>query len=286
MTARHYIGLSRLAAADNAPDVARGVLEDGLKRFENDSGMLLATAQLAFADRDIEAASKYAQAALQAAPGNAEAMVLRGDIALIDQRFGDAQARYADALELGAGEGAVIGQYRAARLAAESSPERYLSRWLNRFPDSPRIQAVLAQHYQTAGDAAKAETVYRDIIATQPDNAIALNNLAWLLYEAGSDEAGALARRAVKLAPESAPVLDTYGVILLANGEYAEALKMLAKASELATDNAEIRYHLARAQAANSDVAGARENLRTVITTAADDKLRTDAESLLVSLED
>lgn len=53
------------------------------------------------------------------------------------------------------------------------------------------------------GDRAKAEGLYRKALAAAPGDAVALNNLAWLLYSEGRglDEAESLAARAVGLAP-------------------------------------------------------------------------------------
>lgn len=57
----------------------------------------------------------------------------------------------------------------------------------------------------------EAESAYRTVISTVPDNAEAYNNLAWLLYtrEKNLDEAETLAARAVEMAPGRAEFADT-----------------------------------------------------------------------------
>lgn len=66
----------------------------------------------------------------------------------------------------------------------------------------------------------EAERHYRRAIGELPDDPRPLNNLAWMLLERGRrlDEAEALARRAVALAPfwDAAPFRDTLEAILAA----------------------------------------------------------------------
>ncbi len=65
-----------------------------------------------------------------------------------------------------------------------------------------------------------AEGEYRTALKALPDNPEALNNLAWLLHERGknTDEAEALAARAVELAPARPAFLDTLRAIRAARG--------------------------------------------------------------------
>src|SRR5262249_45357133 len=65
-------------------------------------------------------------------------------------------------------------------------------------PDSVRAWVDLGNVLADRGRPPEAEDAYRRALALDPDDADALNNLAWLLHEAGSrpDEAEALAVRA------------------------------------------------------------------------------------------
>jgi tetratricopeptide (TPR) repeat protein len=91
---------------------------------------------------------------------------------------------------------------------------------------------VLATIDETRGDTQSAEQRYRNVLTMQPNHALALNNLAYLLWQQdeASEEAVSLARRAVDLMPESPDLLDTLGVVLLAVGKPAEAETHLRKA--------------------------------------------------------
>src|SRR5690606_36470636 len=106
---------------------------------------------------------------------------------------------------------------------------------------------------------------YRTIIERDPNNVVALNNAAWLGQELGVEEALELARRGLQLAPNSAPVLDTYGWILTERDQAPEGLVHLGRAAQLAPQAAEIRYHLAVAQARTGDRAAARQTLQALL---------------------
>ena len=91
---------------------------------------------------------------------------------------------------------------------------------------------VRATIEETRGNPQEAEQRYRNVIAARPDHALAMNNLAHLLWRQNSSnpEALALARRAVELMPGSPDLLDTLGMVLLSTGQSAEAETHLRKA--------------------------------------------------------
>ena len=98
-----------------------------------------------------------------------------------------------------------------------------------------------AAAYQEAGKHEKAMEAYEKIIQEDQDQAVALNNLAWLLVTVPDEslrdkERGLrLAKRAVAL--ERSPVfLDTLAEAYFANGKVSEAVKTIKEALSLATE--------------------------------------------------
>jgi Flp pilus assembly protein TadD len=94
-----------------------------------------------------------------------------------------------------------------------------------------------------------AEASYRKALDLDPADAVAANNLAWLLgvREKKPKDAMSWANKAVTANPKNANFLDTQGWLLRANGDGAAALPALRKAATLAPQNPLILYHLGTA---------------------------------------
>ena len=92
--------------------------------------------------------------------------------------------------------------------------------------DIPLARLFLGNVYFLQNSYASAEKQYRRAIRELPENPRPYNNLAWLYYMQGIklNEAEALARRAVKLAPEGegTAYYDTLGHILRAKARELE----------------------------------------------------------------
>ncbi|MEE9129909.1 MAG: hypothetical protein V3T84_07805 [Phycisphaerales bacterium] len=85
-------------------------------------------------------------------------------------------------------------------------------------------------------DWTAAEQLYRRVISDQPDNAAALNNLAFVIAQSRARLSKALpyVKRAAALQPEQPDILDTYATVLHGLGRLDEAHDALTKAWRLA----------------------------------------------------
>lgn len=107
----------------------------------------------------------------------------------------------------------------------------------------------LANVLMLRGEYGPSIGMYERVLRVQPDNVVALNNLAMAYVEKGKDPRKALqyALQAYVLLPDSVDVLDTVGTALLANGRAEEAVRAYVRALELMPDNPTLRYRLAEA---------------------------------------
>jgi tetratricopeptide (TPR) repeat protein len=100
------------------------------------------------------------------------------------------------------------------------------------------LSFALGAAYEQAGRVDDAVATFEEIIAHDPEHAQSLNYLGYMLAERGErlDYAKELIERAVRLAPDNAAYLDSYGWVCYRLGDYREALKYLQKAVELDID--------------------------------------------------
>jgi uncharacterized protein (TIGR03790 family) len=152
--------------------------------------------------------------------------------------FKDVPQEALDAL-LAADAREIVGDIAGARAALEQTTALA--------PKAVAAQLKLAMVYGKLQEHRKAVERYRIVIEAQPQNPMALNNLAYALgvHLKTPEEALPFARRALALAPESSVVLDTVGWIEYLSGNTATAAKLLSDASRRNPDNAEIRLHTA-----------------------------------------
>jgi tetratricopeptide (TPR) repeat protein len=133
----------------------------------------------------------------------------------------------------------------------------------------PIVSLWLGQVEEMKRNPSAAIAHYRKVIEANENNAVALNNLAYLLAEHTnqSDEALKHAQKAKELAPENPDYEDTLGWVLYRKGLYDLAVKHLESAA--AKKNAAVlKYHLAMAYAK----AGNQQRARTTL----EDALRVD----------
>ncbi len=132
-----------------------------------------------------------------------------------------------------------------------------------------QADSILAQARQDkkAKDYAKATADLRHALTVAPDLPEGNNNLAWLLLTGPPDlrdpkEALPLARKAVEKAPEQSLYLNTLGVALYRNSQYADAVPVLEKslkASNGATDAFDL-FFLAMCRHRRGDAGRAKED--------------------------
>ena len=112
-----------------------------------------------------------------------------------------------------------------------------------RSPEKPDVQKEIqaAEMFQRAGQAADAVRCYRKALEGNPNNAEALNNLAWILTTASDpqlrDGAGAvqLASRAVRTTQSRRPIMiGTLAAAFAESGDFSNAVVTAEIARELA----------------------------------------------------
>ena len=159
-----------------------------------------------------------------------------------------------------------------------------MQEWLKTHPQDLVVRLQLANNYMTLNKKEEARAAYAHILELYPDNLIALNNLAWLSRNQDLDQAISHAKHAYQLAPKDPNVLDTYGMLLLKNGEVSRGHRMILKAAESMPEDQVIQLHLGHALVQQERYTEAQKVLNTLIMKAPDSGTASDARKLLESI--
>jgi cytochrome c-type biogenesis protein CcmH/NrfG len=149
-------------------------------------------------------------------------------------------------------------------------------------PDNKLVKKQYAILLLGFGELAKAKAVYEQVVREDPADAVALNNLSWLVVKDNPGRALALAQRAVQADPRSANNLDTLGCMQMNRSDARGAVESLQRAHDMAPDNAEIFYHLALAHEASGNGAESQAILQTLVKRGGFNSLEA-AKTLLAS---
>ncbi len=148
-------------------------------------------------------------------------------------------------------------------LTAERKAEadKLAADWPKAHPKDTRFVMYLGDRALAQRNLTEAESRYREVLKLQPDNPLALNNVAWLM--ASQKRAGALpmAQRAAELLPNSPAVLDTLALALAENNQMPKALETIKKAVALQPENHGLRLNLAQMYLRAGDKAAAKTEL-------------------------
>ena len=129
-----------------------------------------------------------------------------------------------------------------------------------------QVNTNLAMAYDLLGMKKRCRAAYERVIALDPHNTLAMNNLAYLLAEEGIQlrQALRLATNAVMLEPENGVYLDTLGWVHYKLGNYELARQLLEKAVATGVNEADVYRHLAEAYQKLGYEAKAKEMLEKV----------------------
>ncbi|WP_404303240.1 XrtA/PEP-CTERM system TPR-repeat protein PrsT [Alicycliphilus denitrificans] len=222
-----YIALANMTAADNLPEALTIARDLGERTPHKQAAMLLEGDVLARAGKNEEALKQFAAASKA---GAEPAASLRA-IAVLDKT--------------------------AQRPAADEA----LSAALRKHPNHAEVLAYAAQRALGQGQPEKAVEWLGKVVAQNPRNPIALNELAWAQIQARHPQALENARKAAQLLPDDPTVLDTLGLALAQAGQHQSAITTLRTAVQLAPTKPSARLHLTEQLLAAGDRQEARAML-------------------------
>lgn len=242
-------------------------------------------ARVEFQRGEVAKAEQRARGIVQKHPRRAVGHTLVGDLALAQNRPGPALEafRKAHAAEPSSGSTLRLMQTMETQGNDKGAQEAAVLR-LRQEPKDTVVLSALANLHARAGRYAEAGKAYLGLLALQPQDVSALNNLANVQLRQGDKTALQTAEKAHSLAPTNAFVIDTLGWAHHHFGQQDKALSLLRDARLREPSNPEIRYHLAKVLAQSGRQAEAREELREAMKTGRPFEGSKDAAELLKTL--
>jgi tetratricopeptide (TPR) repeat protein len=185
------------------------------------------------------------------------------------------------------------GYMATAGLYAENSSARIAvyRRGLGEMPGNPQLGMLLASEYERQGQYDEAIELYEELLAKDPNLAVAMNNLAALILDFRYDDPANVQRAlemAERLADSRSPAMtDTLGWAYYRAGETSKAVSYLERAVAAAGEAPVLRYHLGMAYLAADNPVGAKQELDKALQLAQSDFVGIEeARATLASLQD
>jgi len=171
-----------------------------------------------------------------------------GDIYTQQREFAKAISAFQTAFSKAPGTPLALALANAQwRADNQAEAVKTLKSWLANNPKDINARTQLLMYLNLLQRNAEAIAEGEIILKQEPDNGIAVNNLAALYQQVGDKRALEFAERAMQLAPDSPDVADTLGWILVqSNQQLPRGLELLRQALAQKADPL-IRYHLAAA---------------------------------------
>jgi putative PEP-CTERM system TPR-repeat lipoprotein len=199
-------------------------------------------------------------------PSSGIGHVVAGNAWMRDKRFGRAANAFAAALEIEPRRDTVLNRSKALEHAGDRNAAlRLLVNWIVDQPGDHVVRRELAFASINTGRLKRAKLKFEILIGASPKDAVALNNLAWLSTRLGGGEGQSFAGRAYALRPSDPAILDTYGMILVEQGEPERGLALLRRAQHQLAGDPRLGYHAAVALNRLGRDAEARAELETAL---------------------
>jgi putative PEP-CTERM system TPR-repeat lipoprotein len=210
----------------------------------------------------MEQAIAVARSVQRQRPKEAIGYLLEGDARSRAKAWADAAGAYRSGLKH-APETELATRLHTVLLAddRQADADRLAASWLKDHPQDVAFRMYLGGIAVATGNLDAAGGHYRAVVDLQPDNAVALNNLAWVSFQQKSPKALEYAEKANRLAPGNPAFMDTLAIIVLQKGNAARAVDLLRKAVAGAPQSLEIRVNYALALIKSGDKEAARKEV-------------------------
>jgi putative PEP-CTERM system TPR-repeat lipoprotein len=195
-------------------------------------------------------------------PKQAAGWLVEGDIKAADKDWAGATSLYRTALEKEALTDNAKKLHAALVAGGKGAEaETQAAHWLKAHPKDAAFVLYLGSRAIMEQRIAEADALFERLLKMQPDNPVALNNLAWTSAKLGKPQALELAERADTLKPGQPVFLDTLAMVLRQGKNLRKAIEVQSRVVKLQPQNHAYRLSLAQMLVEAGDKALARKEL-------------------------
>lgn len=306
----------------NRNDQADADLQTAIKKNPKDSAALAALGELRFQQKRYPEGVQYLQQALDANPGQLPALqmlvsydmfqkqpekatalvqqaiaktpnngtlyVILSNVQLAQKDANGAMASADKAMQMNPSDPATLMAYTRAATASGNvgAAISKWQTWANAHPNDAQGDVMLGTLYEAQGNVNGAMDSYKKALAIQPDNALAQNNLAFLMLENNQDVdmALTLAQSARRTLPHSSNTADTLAWAYYHKGIYGSARELLEDAAKTNPNDASIQYHLGMVYSKMGNKADAIDHLKKAVSLGPGTQTGNEANKALSAL--
>lgn len=222
-------------------------------------------AMIAMSERRPQDAITQARELQKADAKDATGWVIEGQVEASRKNWDAAVTAMRTALQK-ARTATVAAQLHSTLVAAgrEAEAEKLAAEWLKETGTDSAFRFYMGDTALARNDFAAAEAHYRRVLETSPNNALALNNVAWLLVKQGKPGAVEMARKANQILPDRAQLVDTLATALEAENQLPQAIETQQRAVALDRNDGNLSLRLAKLYIKSGDKARARTELEAL----------------------
>ena len=199
------------------------------------------------ADKNYARALLTARSIQQQAPADGEGYALESDLFAIQKKWPEALS----VLQLGMKQvNSPVLAFRQHAVLLESGKtadaEKYSAKWQRDNPDDSVFLLYLGDAALARSDLLGAEKIYLALVNSKSKNAVAYNNLAWVLDKLKKSGALVYAEKANELMPNQPAFMDTLASIYASTGSFDKAVNLQTKVLAIEPKNMAYKLNLAK----------------------------------------
>jgi len=196
---------------------ATAVAKEAHQKLPNDKGLRMVYASQLADSGQTDQAIQDVKSLLKGGPDDREVYITLGQMYTRMKRFDDAQGSF----------------QKAEELSTKADDKEY-------------VDFLRGSSYEREKKYDLAEQMFRKVLASDPQNAMTLNYLGYMLADNGTklDEAISMIKKAVDLDPANGAYLDSLGWAYFKQGKYDQAEEQLTRASQKMASDPTVQDHL------------------------------------------